>query len=493
MRAYLKQNIIILLLLLLGLCCAVVLCAQRGVIERGQSRYCVMMTPEDAEKLSYLPECITLYTGESSINGAVLLFEDRYQFGNLPIDGMDLETTNWGTGDGGVPCVRVFKLYGGYAARYAILGYTGAEELENVLYRALTDRGIRVLWLTPFVDPSTGAEITDGTVYEQTLNALAQRVAAHGLVMEKGSFSMLPAHRPAPLLYFGAALAAFAALWLLACALLEKTRWRLLLLLLAAAGTHGLRLVFHSATAALALLASCVFPCLAILLAVSILKRCLQSDRRARCPAVFLCSLLPAVLVSLAGGLVVAALQSSTYYLLSISIFRGVKLSQGIPLLFGAFCVFRELYGREGIREILAGKKALLVLGLLALLAAGVYFLLRTGDRLLSASEYEQRLRNLLERSLIVRPRTKEFLIAWPCLAVTATLLALGRRRWAWPFAVLSSVGFSSVVNTFCHSRTALWLSLVRCALGLAGGVALGLLLCLLLWLLLRPRAGEKS
>jgi mannose/fructose/N-acetylgalactosamine-specific phosphotransferase system component IIC len=76
-----------------------------------------------------------------------------------------------------------------------------------------------------------------------------------------------------------------------------------------------------------------------------------------------------------------------------------------------------------------------------------------------------------------VRPRTKEFCIAWPCFGIAWLLCQRGAKRRAWPFVLLSVVGFSSVVNSFCHSRTPVWVSGVRGALGLLIGLAVALVL----------------
>ena len=51
------------------------------------------------------------------------------------------------------------------------------------------------------------------------------------------------------------------------------------------------------------------------------------------------------------------------------------------------------------------------------LAAVGTVYILRTGDGMLSVSVGEQRARNWLERVLLFRPRTKEFLIAYPAIA----------------------------------------------------------------------------
>ena len=95
---------------------------------------------------------------------------------------------------------------------------------------------------------------------------------------------------------------------------------------------------------------------------------------------------------------------------------------------------------------------------------------------------------------LIVRPRTKEFCIGWPCLALCMAALQRGYRRIAAPLYVFSAVALSSVVNTFCHSRAPIWISAVRSVLGVLIGCAVGLvLLSLLTSLPLRKQKPNKK
>ena len=103
---------------------------------------------------------------------------------------------------------------------------------------------------------------------------------------------------------------------------------------------------------------------------------------------------------------------------------------------------------------------------------------------MMSVSVLEQRGRNWLEATVFCRPRTKEFLIAWPALALACLCAVRGKRLFAWLFGVLASVGCASVINTFCHIRAHVLVSLARTGLGLLFGVILGLVLLLILGLL---------
>jgi hypothetical protein len=176
-----------------------------------------------------------------------------------------------------------------------------------------------------------------------------------------------------------------------------------------------------------------------------------------------------------------AAMHSSSGYLLAINNFRGVKLSQFAPIVFAIYIVFSRFYGGSGLRgvwnELVSGKKLVLIAAIAFLIAAVALFIIRTGDGLIAVGTLEQRFRNLLEDLLIARPRTKEFFISWPCLAIALALVVRGLRHYAWPFAILAAPGLSSIVNTFCHSRAPIWLSLTRSVLGVIIGMAIGLII----------------
>ena len=136
-----------------------------------------------------------------------------------------------------------------------------------------------------------------------------------------------------------------------------------------------------------------------------------------------------------------------------------------------------ETLRRENIRH---WRRKLLCL-VLILAAVGTVYILRTGDGMLSVSVGEQRARNWLERVLLFRPRTKEFLIAYPAIAAAYCCAAHRSRLTAWLFGVFGAIGFASVANTFCHIRAHFLVSLLRTGIGLALGLVLGMLILLFL------------
>lgn len=211
--------------------------------------------------------------------------------------------------------------------------------------------------------------------------------------------------------------------------------------------------------------------------------------------------------ITAAGGLLVAGCLTATPYLVKIQQFRGVKLAELLPLLvIGAVFAARSTQRYWEVRTELGGSRpegpalraglreacncvvrywhvaAILVgLGLVA------FLLLRSGNEPgLGVSGLEIKLRALLDRLLLVRPRSKEILFAHPLLTLSLILLARGVRRGLWLGLTAGAIGQVSIINTFCHLHTPLLISLLRVGQGLWIGLAGGLIL----WLIIRWLGG---
>ena len=120
----------------------------------------------------------------------LVLIEDRNQTGCVLPDGYSLDGY---TGS----MVKGFWLNQTFRARYQTLGYSGAEEIVNMLYRAVVDRGTTVLWLTPLTD-AAGETVAQPEVYTQLLQDLAQRIAPAGY--SYGAITGIPAKTVSPVL-----------------------------------------------------------------------------------------------------------------------------------------------------------------------------------------------------------------------------------------------------------------------------------------------------
>jgi ABC-type nitrate/sulfonate/bicarbonate transport system permease component len=95
-------------------------------------------------------------------------------------------------------------------------------------------------------------------------------------------------------------------------------------------------------------------------------------------------------------------------------------------------------------------------------------------------SPLELKFRSLLDQ-VLVRPRTKEFLVGHPALIVALALWAMARgRAWIVPLLFVGAIGQESLVNSFCHLHTPIALTLARTWNSLWLGSLIGLAVVLL-------------
>ncbi len=197
-------------------------------------------------------------------------------------------------------------------------------------------------------------------------------------------------------------------------------------------------------------------------------------------------SLVAAVLVSLAGAALLAAVGSDRNTLLAVTPFAGVAATLVVPpALFLLCAMLRERPPAAWIKDLWARPVRLGDVALaLVLLAALAFILLRRGNfPVIGASEAELGLRALLS-DYFARPRFKE-LLGHP-LAVLA-LLNPSWPRWVRNLLLTAGVvALSSLVNSFSHYHTPLLVSLERTLVALVIGLAVGVLLNLLVRPLVR-------
>lgn len=413
--------------------------------------------------------------------------------------------------------VRVFSVWDYIQYRYAYYGYTGAEEIENTLYRAIVERNVRVIYFKPIKQTDNSfAYITDVEVYRDMFEGLDQRLAAHGISM--GRASVMDNFQIPSLVMLVLGLGAGVGGALLPAAFLPmKKRWTLILAGAAGVCVAAAWVVMPNTFRLLASFASAVvFACLAaafFLSAAKALGRRLPADAKLRTILPRAAAILViAVLISLAGGMMTAAPLSSTDFMLELGIFRGVKLAQLAPLAF--FCLlFVSYYGlfekdRESntlqLRDITTALKWNIPVWSLVLLAAvalvGYYYLARTGHESdVTVSTLEIVMRNDLENLLLARPRTKEFLVCFPSIMLAAYCAVRRLPFFTALFGLAGTIGMTSVCNTFMHIRTPLYLGFARTGYAVVLGMVLGVVficcfeLCLRGWLRVRKYFTEAE
>lgn len=233
----------------------------------------------------------------------------------------------------------------------------------------------------------------------------------------------------------------------------------------------------------LALKAALAFPSLAVLAVYLKLRSEKWGGGIQAVGAVVITSLL-----TFLGALHIVGLLADRAFMVKADQFVGIKLAHILPLL-GLALVFSLDFVNDGrpwsrfwgdvrarSKQILCSPVLLWQVAFLAVVSAALLVLIvRTGNEAASAvSPLELKLRSLLDQLLVVRPRTKEFLIGHPALFLSAALAPLWGRRVSVPLLWIGIIGQVSLINTFCHIHTPLSVSLLRAFNGLWIGILLG-------------------
>lgn len=174
--------------------------------------------------------------------------------------------------------------------------------------------------------------------------------------------------------------------------------------------------------------------------------------------------MISTVLLSLAQlalcGIVQTSLLAGLDYYINSLIFRGIKLSLILPIAYSAVAygiIFVEKTDSYIMKTIDILKSEIKVYWMLVAAAVGAVaaiYLVRSGN-VTSISSVESFMRNTITEVMAARPRTKEFLVGWPCLMLLVYYVKNTQfKLFQWIFAVGSSILFASVINSFCHVFT---------------------------------------
>lgn len=392
--------------------------------------------------------------------------------------------------------------------------YSPADAVDRQT-RAVKERDIRILYVRPILAKIDQADRAGANL--QYVRDLAAGVRQEG-------FKLAPVE-PFGTLYPNRPLMALMAVGIVAGGMLllqdllpVSPALFYLLLVLGSAGSGGL--LFFSRgdllRKVLALGAALIFPTLGALWAGGVALK----TRRTKASLGTLLwraagALVGASLISVIASFFIGALLGGdSRYLLEIEYFRGVKTAVTLPLLLVGWA-FLYRYGLMpkdqddepgshdllhqftwlGRRPIEAWHIALLVVGAVAM----YIYIGRTGNTSgLTVTGTEVQARDLLERLMVVRPRTKEFLIGHPALMLAVWAGAQGYRGWTALFLVAGAISLSSLVNSFEHLRTEFLISLWRMGNGLILGLLMGWAAIAVVhwvwpWLTRRWKAGQDA
>ncbi|MCK4239983.1 MAG: hypothetical protein KAX30_00030, partial [Candidatus Atribacteria bacterium] len=163
------------------------------------------------------------------------------------------------------------------------------------------------------------------------------------------------------------------------------------------------------------------------------------------------------ILITLSGALLIAALLSNNKFMLGIEQFSGIKISYLVPLLFVlAIMWLRVNKGKLMILENI--KKPILIEHVIIMFFFAVFLVIyisRSGNfSFLPVLSIEEKIRIFLEKTLIARPRNKEFLIGYPALLLAMSMNFLRIKEFKIPVIIIGTIGPVTLINTFCHIHT---------------------------------------
>ena len=183
------------------------------------------------------------------------------------------------------------------------------------------------------------------------------------------------------------------------------------------------------------------------------------------------------------GVVSIAALLGGIEFYVSAKLFRGVVVSLLFPpamAVVNGYLVYcsdtvslKEIpkFLWERIKHI--NRWILISAGVLGVLFVA-YYLIRSGKSNLILP-LEDNFRKWLSDTFYIRPRLKEFLFAYPAFALFLFVACHNKKTmWKYFLGVCATLLFTSVFNTFCHTFTAVTVSLHR----IFNGFICGLIVC---------------
>ncbi|TCT14110.1 hypothetical protein EDC18_107179 [Natranaerovirga pectinivora] len=392
--------------------------------------------------------------------------------------------------------VRVFTTWPYIQERYGYYNYEGPEEIINTYYRAITERNIRIIYFRPFIYETR--YVTSEESYRKMFEDLNKRLENHNLYIGE--------HTPFPVM-----LSSYYRIMLMTIGVIILGLILLNLIvplnMLSNLGLLGLGIVGFGCTnfvapnfskSILGIIISVVMPCLSIAFLLNGFEKIKKSSKKANLKTIIGKSIYFVVVlsgISLIGGLYLSGLLAETDYIIELRIFRGVKVSQLIPLIIIGMLLIKNFinhktynckevfnkYLKMTLRVLEAPIKLKYIVYVLVIIMVGYIYIARTGHETnVQPSMLELITRNFLENQLLARPRFKEFLIAVPAIFLSVYFVYYFKYTFAVVFVFIATIGQTSILNTFAHQRTPMYVSVIRTIYGAVYGIVIGLIVLLI-------------
>ncbi len=206
-------------------------------------------------------------------------------------------------------------------------------------------------------------------------------------------------------------------------------------------------------------------------------------------------SLFLTSLISMFGAAYLAGALSDIIYFLEFEIFRGIKLTFVMPLIIVSiaflqrFNVIDELRknftATDQLKEILEMHVTVKdLMAVFIVIAALAILLIRSGHSTgMPVLDVEVRLREWLEDTFYARPRSKEIFLGHPFfILMVAAFLKKFPKKILFVLTIIATIGQSSMVETFAHVHTPIFVSFMRGIDGLIPGAIFGGILVLAIY-----------
>ncbi len=218
-----------------------------------------------------------------------------------------------------------------------------------------------------------------------------------------------------------------------------------------------------------------VMSCMAITLTLAFIKR---AKDRIGTVLLVISSVVIMVSTLLLGAVGMGSMVSGIGYYMNNLIFRGIKISLIIPVIYTTVIYYLMFVKNEKSNLIKDVQKVLVsdikvywVIIAGAVGAVGLYYIIRSGN-VNSISSLEHAMRNFVTDLFPARPRTKEFLIGYPALVLFAYYAKNVKVQLVkWLLAIASSILAASITNSFCHVFTDFSTIVTRTLNGLVLGI----------------------
>ena len=216
-------------------------------------------------------------------------------------------------------------------------------------------------------------------------------------------------------------------------------------------------------------------------------------------------ALLVTGVISMTGAAYLSGALSDVSYFLEFEIFRGIKITFVLPLILVGVAflqrfnvvdeVRKNVPATTQIKELL-DKSISVKIFLLMLIVFGAFVVLiaRSGHTSgMPVSGLEIKIRALLEQIFYARPRSKEIFFGHPAfmLAIVAFLKKFPKMI-CFALVMAATIGQSSMVETFAHMRTPIFMSFMRGIDGLIPGAIIGAVLIIFLQIFLNKFSAKE-